>query len=531
MAPTRTERLSAAQRWTLTVSCLAIALVMGSMAALYTALSDIAAETTATQSQLTWVVDGYTLAVACLVLPAGAVGDRYGRRKNLIGGLIVFAAASAIPLALADPAWLIAARTIAGAGAAFVMPSTLSIMTGEFPPEQRGRSVGIWAGVAASGAVAGILASGVILHFWSWRAIFAGLMIAAIALAVASWWIPESQDPDRRRVDVAGGIAIGIAVGLLVFGLIEGPHRGWHDPVVLGLFIGSALALTTFVTLEQRLPNPLIDLRLLANRAFAAGTLSLVLHFVAIFGYFFLIIQFLQLVRGYDPLTSALAMAPIVIPLVGISLIAPSLAQRWGLRLLISSGLATLAVSMYLTSRLTTNSTYLDILWGLLTLGVGLGLCTAPSTSAVMDATPVEKHGVAAAVNDATREIGASIGIAIAGSVLAAGYSDRIANHLAALPAPLRQPFGDSLAAATEAARIGGPALEPALDAARAAFVHGCHMGALALTAIAAAAALAVAFWAPGRSPAVKFTAVQQYSDADDDAASASIRGSSHEGS
>lgn len=496
----RQRRMSRGQRWTLLVSCVAVALVIGSMAALYTALSDIAIDTGATQGQLTWVVDGYTLAIACLVLPAGAIGDRYGRRGALVGGLTIFAAASVVPLVFDEPWWLIGARTAAGVGAAFVMPSTLSILTGEFPAEQRRRAVGIWAGVAASGAVAGVLFSGVLLQFWSWRAVFAALTVAAFLLLVASLWVPKSQDYSHPRVDLYGSVAVALAIGLLVIGLVEAPHRGWTDTLVLSLFACAVLGLGAFVVIELRRSHPLLDMRLFANRAFSAGTLSLILHFLVIFGVFFLMVQYLQLIRGYEPMRSALALTPLIVPIVLISLGAPQMAAKWGLRPMLSGGLALLAIGLFLASRLDLSSGYADIVWSLLALGSGLGLCTAPSTAAVVDATPVEKHGVAAAVNDAAREVGASIGIAIAGSILAAGYGNQIAATAMDLPDTLRGPFEDSLAAATQVSASTGPQLDAALDAAKAAFVHGCSVAAIILGAISAVSAIAVAVWAPGRT-------------------------------
>lgn len=482
------------------MSCVAVALVIGSMAALYTALSDIAVETGATQSQLTWVVDGYTLAIACLVLPAGAVGDRYGRRGVLLGGLGVFAAASAIPLFADDPWWLIGARAVAGVGAAFVMPSTLSILTGEFPVEQRGRAVGIWAGVAASGAVVGVLLSGALLQFWSWRSIFIALTVAAAALVVAAMWVPESREYEHPRIDVLGSATVAAAIGMLVVGLVEAPHRGWTDTLVVALFVGAAIGVAAFVAIELRRAHPLLDMRLFTDRAFAAGTVSLILHFLVIFGVFFLLVQYLQLIRGYEPMTSALALTPLIVPIVVFSVVAPQWAARWGLRTMLAAGLAALSLGLFLASRLDLGSGYVDVMWALLALGSGLGLCTAPSTAAVVDATPVEKHGVAAAVNDAAREVGAAIGIAIAGSVLAAGYDDRIGSATAALLPPLRAAFEDSLAAASQAAASAGPMAAPALDAAKAAFVHGCATGAVVLAVISAASAVTVAIWAPGRS-------------------------------
>lgn len=496
------RRLTGGQRWTLVVSCLSVALVIGSMAALYTSLPDIAAQTGATQSQLTWVVDGYTLVLAGLVLPAGAVGDRYGRRLVLILGLLVFAAASVIPLIVAEPWWLISARAIAGLGAAFVMPSTLSLLTAGFPEHQRGRAVGIWAGVAASGAVVGVLCSGALLEVWTWKSIFVGLAIAGLALMIAALTLPAEAQETHPPLDYTGSLCSAAAIGFIVVAVTEAPIRGWTDGWVLALFAAGGLGTAVFVLVELRREHPLLDLRLFADRGFGSGALSLVLQFLVMFGGFFLLVQYLQLVVGYAPFQSAVALTPLIVPIVVISLIAPRLAERYGLRVVTAPGMLLIAVGLYLVSRLGVEATYPDFLGPLLAMGAGLGLITAPATTAIVAATPVEKHGVAAAVNDASREIGAAVGVAIAGSVLAAGYADRIEPALATVAPPAREPISDSLAAALQVAQHAGPYAEHVADIARAAFVHGNSHAALALSAITAVSALILGIWARGRPPA-----------------------------
>jgi EmrB/QacA subfamily drug resistance transporter len=491
--------LTRGQKWTLVVSCLSVALVIGSMAALYTSLPDIAAQTGATQSQLTWVVDGYTVVLAGLVLPAGAVGDRYGRRLVLILGLLVFAAASAIPLIVADPWWLISARALAGLGAAFVMPSTLSLLTAGFPEHQRGRAVGIWAGVAASGAVVGVLCSGALLEVWTWNSIFVGLAVAGLALMIAALTLPQPVQESHPPLDYIGSLCIAAAIGFLVVAVTEAPIRGWTDGWVLALLGAGVVGSAVFVFVELRHEHPLLDLRLFGDRGFGSGALSLVLQFLVMFGGFFLLVQYLQLVVGYAPFQSALALTPLIVPIVAISLIAPRFADRYGLRVVTVPGMLLIAVGLYLVSRLGVDATYPDFLWPLLAMGAGLGLITAPATTAIVAATPVEKHGVAAAVNDASREIGAAIGVAVAGSALAAGYTDRIQPVLPTIPPPARQPIADSLAAALQVTEQSGPSAEHLADIAREAFAHGNSQAALALCAITTISAVILGIWAPGR--------------------------------
>ncbi|MEU7144524.1 MFS transporter [Nocardia sp. NPDC046473] len=492
-------RLSATQRWMLVLSCAAVALVVGSMAALYTALPELATATGATQQQLTWIVDGYTLALACLVLPAGALGDRYGRRIVLVVGLSVFALASATPLLFDSPTWLIGARAVAGVGAALVMPSTLSLLTAGFPEARRGNAVGLWAGVAGAGAVLGILGSGLLLERWSWLSVFLAMAVAGALLMLAGCTIPESVDQERPAMDPWGAVTSAAAVGLIVVAAIEAPARGWLDPLVVAMFVGGLLAAAIFTVVELRVAQPLLDVRLFARRGFAAGTMSVTIQFLVTFGVFMLLVQFLQLILGYRPLTSALAMAPMVVPMVAISAVAPWVADRIGLRWPTFAGLVVLGVGLVAVSRLTVDSTYLDLLWPLLVMSTGLGLCTAPATAAIIAGTPIEKHGVAAAVNDAAREVGAAIGIAVAGSMLAAGYSDRIAPALPRLPEVARGPVADSLAAALQVADRAGPQAQPLAEFAKAAFIHGAQQSCLALGYLAFAAAVVVGVWAPGR--------------------------------
>ncbi|MFF7939653.1 MFS transporter [Nocardia gamkensis] len=497
-----TRRLSVAQRWMLTISCATVALVVASMAALYTALPEIAAATGASQQQLTWVIDGYTLALACLVLPAGALGDRYGRRAVLIIGLLVFAAASATPVLLDTPGWLIAGRTVAGVGAALVMPSTLSLITAGFPESRRSNAVGLWAGVAGAGAVLGILGSGLLLEQWSWVSILLAMSVAGLLLMIAGFTLPESVDRARPAVDLWGALTSAAAVGSLVVAAIAAPERGWLDPLVIGTAVVAALAAVAFVVAETRVARPLLDVRLFTHRGFGSGTAAVTLQFLVCFGTFLLMVQFLQLILGYGPLMSALAMAPMVVPMVAISAVAPRLAERTGLRLPMAGGLVIIGIALIALSGLDVDSTYVDLLWPFLIMSSGTGLCTAPATAAIIAGTPVEKHSVAAAVNDAAREVGAAVGIAIAGSILAAGYSSRIAPALPQVPEQIREPVGDSLAAALQVTERVGPQAAPLAEFAESAFVYGAQQSALALGILTLVAAIPIGVWAPGRSRA-----------------------------
>lgn len=492
-------RLPRSLWWMLAVSCPAVALVVASMAALYTALPSIAVDIGASQAQLTWIVDGYTLALACLVLPAGALGDRYGRRGALIVGLLVFTVASLLPLLVRDPVVLIAARAGAGVGAALIMPSTLSILTAGFPPSDTGRAVGIWAGVAGCGGVLGIMGSGALLHWWSWHSIFAALAGIGAVLLVLAFTLPESREADRPPLDPIGSGCVAVGVGLVVVGTIEGPLRGWLNAGVLGLFAGGAVALVTFVLVELRSEHPLLDVRLLARRGFGSGAASITIEFLATFGIFLLLVQYLQLVLGYSALRAATAIGPMVAPLAALSVLAPWLADRIGPRVVMSTGMVILAAGLFATSGFESGATYFDVLWPLLIMSVGIGLGMAPGTALIMTDTPMAKQGVAAAVNDAARELGAAIGIAVAGSVLAAGYRARVEPALPRLPEQARGPVSESYAAALELADRSGPVAEPFRQFAEAAFVHGISQAAFVLGCVVLVGAVPIAIWSPGR--------------------------------
>lgn len=292
------------------------------------------------------------------------------------------------------------------------MPAALSLLTAGFPPAHRGRAVGIWSGVAGSGAIAGLLVSGLLLEKWSWHAIFISLTVVSALIFVTGFTISSSRETERPPLDLPGTGLIAAAVGLFVLGTIEAPQRGWLDPVVLGLLVGGLAAAAAFALVELRRKRPLLDVRLFANRAFGSGSMSLLLQFLASLGLFFLVVQYLQLVLNYSPLQSALALAPIAVPVVAMSAVMPMLIPHVGLRPLLASGSALLGLGILLLVRLDAHSSYAEVCVPLIVAAFGIGLCTAPATAAIVQNTPDAKQGVASAVNDTAREIGSAIGVA-----------------------------------------------------------------------------------------------------------------------
>ncbi|WP_292988764.1 MFS transporter [Mycobacterium sp.] len=492
--------LSARARvWLLTVACFGVLLVIASMVALNTALPDIAIATSATQTQLTWVVDSYTLVLACLLLPAGALGDRYGRRGAMLVGLAIFSAASAVPAVLSDPMIVIVSRGAAGAGAALIMPATLSLITAAYPKDQRNKAVGIWAGVAGSGAVIGMLGSGGLLAFWSWHSIFWAFAGAALTIFLLTLTIASSRDPEAHPLDWRGAVVIGGAVATLVFGILDAPARGWTHPLVLtSIGVGLILSLAFgFVEVRQR--YPLLDVRLFAVPAFATGAATITVFFLSMFGYMFLLMQYMQLILGYSPNKTAIALTPIMGPMLLLSVLSFWYLPRLGLRVVVFSGLMLIATGSLCMLGITAGSPYWRAAWPMLVMSVGIGLCTAPTTSVIMATAPDDKQGVASAVNDASREIGAALGIALAGSMLAAQYAKTLAPNLIGFPKSVGDAASTSLGQALEVSRRLGPAGTRLAEVSKVAFIDAMHSSLLVLGLLVAVSAVLIGLWAPGR--------------------------------
>ncbi|MGY5230045.1 MFS transporter [Nocardia asiatica] len=440
------------------VMCLALVAVMGMMASLMVAAPAIATDLQASQTQVLWIVNAYGVTFAGLLLVAGALGDRYGRKAMLVIGLLVFGASSTAVLLIDDVTTIIALRAVAGIGAAAVMPTTLSIITHVFPPDERARAVGIWSGVTVGGALIGLLSAGGLLEAFSWRSVFVCNVLLTVVTLAATVLIPSQGRSGTDRVDIGGGGLSVLAIASLVFGMIEGPELGWTSPGVLAAFGSAAVGTASFIGWELRHRRPLLDPRLFRHRGLASGTAVITTESLAMFGFFFVGLQYLQIIKNYSPLDAALALLPMALAAIVFSPIVPRLHTRMGYRFVVVTGMAMIGVGLLIMTTLTADSSYLPIGIGVFLLGSGIAFAATPATEALMDALPPEQHGVASALNDLTRELGGVLGIALLGSFFSDGYRDRIADAVAQLPPDVARAAADSPAAAVA---IGSAAQAP----------------------------------------------------------------------
>ena len=467
------------------VVCIALGAVAAAMASLNVALPDLARSTGASQTQLEWIIDAYSLVFAALLLPAGALGDRYGRRRALLAGLAVFGAGSAVAMTASSANELIVLRGVIGLGAALVMPATLSTITGTFPPAARTRAVSVWAAVAGGSALLGLLATGTLLLWFSWRSAFAvNVILAAVAIAGTIGFVPESSHPDAPGLDKPGALLALAGLTVLVFSIIEAPEAGWGSARTLAGIGGGLAVLGVFAGWELRARHPMLDPRLFRNRRLSAGSLSIFIQFFAFFGFTFVALQYLQGVRGDSPLRAALSVLPLAVAMMITARLTPGLTARLGARTVSVTGLVLVAAGLAVISRVGTASTYWLLVAGLVPLGIGMGAAMTPATAAITEGLPATQQGVGSALNDLSREVGGALGIAVIGSIVTAIYRSHL--HLAGVPAALASKARGSFAVAIHA---GGPVRVTASTA----FADGIRTGLLYAAGAALLAAIIVA--------------------------------------
>jgi EmrB/QacA subfamily drug resistance transporter len=467
------------------------------------ALPTLVRQLHATDSQLQWVVDAYNLVFAASVLAAGSLSDRFGRKGMLLAGLVVFGAASLAGGLTDDPGQLIAARAVMGIGAAMVFPSTLSMLVNAFTERgERARAIGLWGATSGAAIALGPIVGGWLLEISDWRSIFFVMApIAAIAGIMTARYVPASRDPDAPSIDRAGFVLSTATIGLVVFTLIEAPGHGWGSARTLGGFVVAALLATAFVAWERRTEHPLVDVNLFRNPRFAAASAAIGISFFALSGFIFLVTQMFQLLKGYGPLSTGVRILPVAL-CVGISsILGTKLAVRVGTKLVVAAGLFAMGAFYVWVATASATTSYSTLAAQMVVCGIGMGLTSAPATEALMGVVPKAKAGVGSAVNEATRLLGATLGVAVIGSVYASLYASRLTSALhGGVPASVDHAahgsVGAAFATAEQLDRAGQPALASAIhDGASTAFFHGFAAANYVAAGVAAAGALlALAF-------------------------------------
>ena len=497
-----------ARRWAiLAVLCLSVFLALVDNTIVNVALPSISRQLHATTSDLQWIVDGYSLVFASLLLVGGSLGDRYGRKGALQIGLVAFAGFSAFAGLSGSTHILIVARCLMGLAAALIFPATLAILTNTFTDaRERAAAVGVWTGITGLGVALGPIAGGLLLEHFSWSSIFfATIPIAVLALALGAWLVPTSRDPAAPRLDLAGFVLSIAGVAAVVYTTIEAPSRGWLAPLTLaGYGVGIAL-LAVFAVWERRVSAPMLDVTLFRNIRFSAASFSITVAFFGLFGFIFLITQYFQLVHGYSPLSAGLRTLPFAIGVGAAAPAAPALASRLGTKIVVPAGLILMGAGFFIASTLGSDSAYFGpVLASMVLMAVGLGLVSAPSTGAILAVLPLSKAGVGSAVNDVTRELGGTFGVAVVGAVFSSVYGPRLAQllHGAGVPAPALAAARQSPAAALQLAGQA-PASTHALitGAADRAFVAGLSRGSLVCAGVVALGAVFAFLVLPRRLP------------------------------
>jgi EmrB/QacA subfamily drug resistance transporter len=502
------REMSAARRWaTLAVVSTASFAILLATSSINVALPSLVSDLSASTRDLQWIVDGYNLAFASFVLAFGSLSDRYGRKGALLTGLTVFGLAAVVGSRSDSPGHLIAAQAVMGLGAAMIFPTTLSIISNVFPERrERARAIGIWGAVTGMGGGLGpVLGGGLLAGFW-WGSILLTLAIVAAVIAVAvALTVVTSRDPSTPRLDLGGLVISVLAVGSLVYTVIEAPHRGWLAPLTIAGFTAAELLLTALVWWELRTAAPMIDVRLFRNRRFSAASAAVAFGYFAMFGFIFLGTMYMQFVKGYSPLGLGVRLLPMAGAVAVGSLVGTMLAVRIGNKVVITVGMLMFATVFAWIAVDDAATGYPVFVGQMVMIGLALGSTTGPATEAIMGAVSMEKAGIGSAMNDATRELGGTLGVAVMGSIYVSLYTQHLAGSAtAALPAPARAAATESIGAAQiVAAKLPDPAAAHALlTSATGAFLDGFSAACLAAAGVTLFAAIVTAICLPSR-PAV----------------------------
>lgn len=411
--------------WTLASVSFALFMIMLDNTIVNVALPAIQGDLGIGVSELEWVVTGYALSFAVLMLTGGKLADMYGRRRIFLAGLTIFTISSFFCGLAGSPEMLIAARVVQGVGSAFMMPATLSIITATFPPRERGAALGIWAGVSAMALAIGPLVGGLITVHIGWNWIFyVNVPVGLLGLVCARVIIRESKDTSHeQRLDVPGLLTSGVALFALVFALIEANSHGWTSPLILGLFALALVAGGAFVLLEMRQRLPMFDLTLFRDATFVGANTVALLVSLAMFGVFFFISLYMQNVLGYSAVRAGAAFLPMTLLIIAVAPAAGKSSDRVGSRWLMAGGMALVACCLLLFAQLQSDSSYWSLLPAMILGGIGMAITMTPMTAAAMSSVPVDKAGVGSGMLNTFRQIGGALGIAVMGAILASESS------------------------------------------------------------------------------------------------------------
>ncbi|HYB28187.1 MAG TPA: MFS transporter [Solirubrobacteraceae bacterium] len=462
------------------------------------ALPSLVRELHASNSQLQWVVDAFNLLFAASVLAFGSLSDRFGRKGLLLAGLTVFGLASLAGGLMDSPGRLIATRAVMGLGAAMVFPSTLSLLTNVFTERsERARAIGLWGAITGAAIALGPIVGGWLLQVFDWRSIFFAMTpVAAVAGILVAGYVPTSRDPHAPRTDRGGFVLSTAMIALLVYTIIEAPTYGWGSARTLGAFALTALLGVAFVVWERRIDEPMLDVTLFRNPRFAAASGSVAISFFALSGFIFLVTQYVQFLKGYGPLSTGVRLLPVASSVAISSILGTKLAVRLGTKLVVAAGLLSMAAFYLWVTSASAATGYGTIAAQMVVLGTGMGLTSAPATEAIMGVVPKAKAGVGSAVNDATRLLGGTLGVAVLGSVYASLYASGLSRALPAglsakLTATAHASIGTALTAAGELAHAGDARLAATLhNAASTAFFSGFSTANLVAGGVVAGGAL-----------------------------------------
>ncbi len=465
---------------------------------------------------LQWIVDAYTLTFAALVLAAGSLGDRFGRRGTLIVGLIVYGIGNGAA-ALADSTGaLIATRAVMGVGAAIIFPTTLSIITNVFTERgERARAIGLWGASTGIAIALGPIVGGALLESFSWPATFlVKIPVALVALALVVTVVPTSRDPEAPRLDFAGLLLSTATIGAVVYAIIEAPSYGWTSTETLAAFALGAVLLVVFIAWERRVAQPMLDIRIFRNMRFSAASISVTVAFFALAGFIFLITQYFQFLKGYGPLETGIRLLPVATSVAVSSVVGTQLAVRYGTKFVVGGGLATLSIAYAWVSTSDVQTSYLEIAGQMVLLGSGMGLTSAPATESIMGAVSDAKAGIGSAVNDTTRELGGTLGVAVIGSVFVSIYQEVFSGEAvrgipqAALE-PARESIGGALIAAQTLAAGGAQDAASTLGTvASGGFIDGLQAGCIVASAVCALGAIVCFVFLPAQPQAEPDTVI-----------------------